>query len=333
MRRRIDGLTRRWWGGQLGAAGTALDVALAPVEAAYRLGTALRNRAYDRGMLATASADLPVISVGNIAVGGTGKTPFTSWLAQRLAARGEHPAIVHGGYAQDEPELHRVWAPQIPVFVDRDRARAAERARAAGASVVVLDDAFQHRRLRRDLDIALVSVERWSDAARLLPRGAWREPPAALRRADLIVCVRKTAVVEEAAQLATTLAAASGTTVIRAHLRATTWQQDGAPAEPPPGACLLVAGLADPALFAANARAAGAAVTTELTFPDHHEYDDADAVRIRSAAAGRAVVTSAKDWVKLRGRIAAAQTWVLTQVVVLEDGEPLLDAALDRVLS
>jgi tetraacyldisaccharide 4'-kinase len=332
MSRRFAQLARRWWGGELGAAGTALHIALAPIEAAYRLVTRLRNHAYDRGVLSTASARVPVISIGNIAVGGTGKTPFTSWLAVRLEARGQRPAIVHGGYAADEPALHRAWTPLIPVFVDRDRTRAVQQAEAAGARVVLLDDAYQHRRLRRDLDIVLVSVERWSDVGRLLPRGPWREPPAALVRAGLIVCVRKTPVVEASASLAASLSAITNRPVVRAHLRPAAWQQGGAPAEAPSGPALLVCGLADPTLFSANVRAAGVAVTTEMMFPDHHEYSAADIEHVREAAHGRAIVTSAKDWVRLSGRLDPAQTWVLTQQLVLEEGEALLDAALERVL-
>jgi tetraacyldisaccharide 4'-kinase len=332
MSRRVHEFARRWWGGELGAAGTMLDAVLAPAEAAYRLGTALRNRAYDRGLLASAQADLPVISVGNIAVGGTGKTPFTSWLAKRLEMRGEMPAIVHGGYASDEPELHRMWTPHIPVLVDRDRARAVRRARSGGASVVVLDDAFQHRRLRRDLDIVLVAVERWSEATRLLPRGAWRESSTALQRAGLVVCVRKTPAVEASTRLAAALRRGTGRPVMRMHLHASAWRQGDVPAAAPAGSCLLVAGVADPTLFAANVRAAGADVSTQLLFPDHCEYGAADVQRIVASAAGRAVVTSAKDWVKLRGRIDATRTWVLTQDLEIEEGEALLDAALDRVL-
>jgi tetraacyldisaccharide 4'-kinase len=283
-------------------------------------------------MLPTAAARVPVVSVGNIAVGGTGKTPFTNWLAVRLHARGQKPAIVHGGYAADEPELHRIWTPHIPVFVDRDRTRAVQQAEAAGAGVVLLDDAYQHRRLRRDLDIVLVSVERWSAVVRLLPRGPWREPPAALARAGLIVCVRKTPVVDASASLAASLTALTGSAVVRVHLRALKWLRGGAPAAAPTGPALLVAGLADPTLFSANVRAAGVDVATEMMFPDHHEYSAADIERVRTAAHGRAIVTSAKDWVRLSGRLEAAQTWVLTQELVLEEGEALLDEALERVL-
>src|SRR5690606_14772441 len=125
-------LARRWWRGELGVAGSALDVVMAPAEVVYRVATSLRQRAHALGLLRTRDPALPVISIGNIAVGGSGKTPFTSWLAQRMAARGARPAIVHGGYADDEPELHRMWTPQIPVIVDRDRVRAARTATQAG---------------------------------------------------------------------------------------------------------------------------------------------------------------------------------------------------------
>jgi tetraacyldisaccharide 4'-kinase len=85
-------------------------------------------------------------------------------------------------------------------------------------------------------------------------------------------------------------------------------------------------------MFVANVRATGVDVSTVITFPDHHEYSDADVERMRTAAAGRAIVTSAKDWVKLRGRLSHERTWILTQELVFEDGEALLDAALSRVL-
>ncbi|MGH7448786.1 MAG: tetraacyldisaccharide 4'-kinase, partial [Longimicrobiales bacterium] len=156
--------------------------------------------------------------------------------------------------------------------------------------------------------------------------------PAALGRAGLLVCIRKTPVEEESLRVAALLRRLADRPVLRAHLRASGWQQGGTAVAAPPDPGVLVAGLADPALFAANARAAGAAFGTELLFPDHHAYGPADVRRIRAAAAGRAVITSAKDWVKLRETLDPAQTWVLTQTLVIEEGGSLLDAALGRVL-
>ncbi|HEX6309223.1 MAG TPA: tetraacyldisaccharide 4'-kinase [Longimicrobiales bacterium] len=328
----LSDLARRLWNGELGAPGAALSIALAPAELAYRVAAGVRNFAYDHHLLPTSAAAVRIISIGNIAVGGSGKTPFTSWLAQRLARRGRHPAIVHGGYADDEPELHRTWTPDIPVIVNRDRTRAVARAAAAGADVVLLDDAFQHRRLRRDLDIVLVAVERWRSAPRLLPRGPWRESPAALVRADLIVCLRRTPAARESSAIAEALHRSSGRDVIRAYLRPGPWTRDGEPAPAPDAQVLLVAGVADPALFEANVRETGVPVAAVLTFPDHHDYTTADAERIRTAAAGRTIVTSAKDWIKLRSLLDAASVYVLGQELIIEQGSDVLDGALERVL-
>jgi tetraacyldisaccharide 4'-kinase len=198
--------------------------------------------------------------------------------------------------------------------------------------VVLLDDAYQHRRLRRDLDIVLVSVERWSATGRLLPRGPWREPPTGLARAGLIACVRKSSADAESRELAGFLHATTGRPVMRVNLRAAAWQRGDAPALAPVGQALVVSGLADPAMFVENVRGMGVDVSSVLTFPDHHEYSAADVERVRAAAAGRAIITSAKDWVKLRGRLDTEQTWILTQELVLEDGDALLDAALSRAL-
>jgi tetraacyldisaccharide 4'-kinase len=329
----LDGFARRWWAGELRGAGALLSRLLAPAELTYRAGISLRNRGYDRGLLRVHRVGVPVISVGNLAVGGTGKTPFAHWLAMRLKERGHVPAVLHGGYAEDEPELHRRWSPDIAVIVERDRVAGARRARQAGATVVVLDDAFQHRRLHRDLDIVLVAAERWQGQARLLPRGPWREPRGSLRRAGLVVCTRKRAPAAAAATAAAEAGAIAGRPVVRVHLRRGDWRSgsgtDGAPAGP----VLLVAALAEPAIFNADARAAGADVADTMTFPDHHAYTDADGAAIRHRSAGRMVVTTEKDWTKLDRLLDPDRTWLLTQHIVIEAGGDALDAELDRVLA
>lgn len=354
MKASLHEVARRWWAGELGMAGTVLGVLLAPAEAAYRVGVAVRNGAYRRGLLAERRAAVPVISVGNIAVGGTGKTPFTHWLATRLQALGQTPAIVHGGYADDEPALHRAWSPEIPVIVERDRVVAAQRAVADGASIIVLDDAFQHRRLHRDLDIVLMSAERWTHATRLLPRGPWREPRSGLRRADLLVVTRKTASAAEAVRVADGLAVLTEAPIVHVHLRAAGWRLATA-APLPPGTtsgsapatgnavrtdraagpttpALLVSGVAEPDLFVENARAAGANIAGILTFPDHHAYSGADADRIRTAAAGGPVVTTEKDWTRLERWFGGDAVWLLRQDVIVESGAQTLENLLQRVL-
>ncbi|HSJ06688.1 MAG TPA: tetraacyldisaccharide 4'-kinase [Longimicrobiales bacterium] len=337
MRRAADTLVRRWWSGGFGAGGAVLSMVLAPAELAYRTAVKVRARAYAGGVLRTARAPVPVLSVGNVTVGGTGKTPFTRWLADRLRTRGHLPAIVHGGYADDEPALHRAWAPVTPVLVSRDRAAAAAAAAAAGATVVVLDDAFQHLRVHRDLDIVLVSAERWAGPARMLPRGPWREPRQALARADVTVVVRRTATPADARRVATEVERLSGRPAVALHLRAARWRRAGdgpasGAASAPGGPVLAVSAVAEPDLFVANARSAGAQVAAALSFPDHHVYSAADMARIRAEAGDRPVVTTEKDWVKLRAMPEPPEVWLLIQEVIVEGGLEILDDALEEVL-
>jgi tetraacyldisaccharide 4'-kinase len=327
---------RRLWSGELGRAGTVLNAILLPGEAAYGAAVRLRNAAYERGVLSAGRAAVPVISVGNLAVGGTGKTPFTHWLAVLLSERGRRPAVLHGGYGSDEPELHRRWAPDIPVFVGRNRLASAVEAVDRGCDVIVLDDAFQHRRLHRDLDIVLVAAERWFQPRRLLPRGPWREPGSALRRAGIIVVTRKTAPAALAGAVASELGSrAGGLPVIVAHLRAEEWRTGGGvvAGRPPAEPVLLVAGIAEPLLFEENVRQAGAHVADRVLFPDHHEYGEADAARILAAAGERQIVTTEKDWTKLQQLLPAERTWLLGQRTIVEHGEAILHDHLDRVLS
>src|SRR5687767_4085944 len=122
-----------------------LDViALEPLSAVYRAVMSGRRAVYNRGLLRASRIDVPVISVGNLVVGGSGKTPFTRWLIGRLRELGRKPAVLHGGYAADEPALHRRWFPDAIVIEGRDRVAGAREAVARGADAIVLDDAMQH---------------------------------------------------------------------------------------------------------------------------------------------------------------------------------------------
>src|SRR5690606_29656645 len=124
---------------------------------------------------------------------GTGKTPLAAWLAGRLVESGAHPAIVLRGYGDDEPRVHELLNPAAIVVTDADRVRGVARAAVLGADVAVLDDAFQHRRIRRAADLVLVSADRPLRQRRSLPAGPWREPLAALERATVAIVTRKAA--------------------------------------------------------------------------------------------------------------------------------------------
>jgi tetraacyldisaccharide 4'-kinase len=326
----IARLGHRVWEDEDGAAAVA-RAALLPAELLFRTGTRVRQALYDRAVLRSARAAAPVISIGNLTVGGTGKTPFARHVVDRLLARGARPAILHGGYGADEPALHRQWHPHVPVLVGRDRVASARAAVAQGADVVVLDDGFQHRRLARDLDIVLVAAESCDSPVRLLPRGPWREPLAALRRADLVVVTRRTATGEAARAVAAGLHRfATGSPIVIAELRADRWRDlSRAPAEAPAGEAFAVTAIARPTAFLANARSAGADVRDGIAFPDHHEFTHGDVRRIVAAAADRTLVVTEKDAVKLAPLLPATAARVLLQRVLIEQGEADLESALD----
>ena len=166
--------------------------ALMPASWVYAAVVAARNAAYDNGWLRSHELALPAISVGNLSVGGTGKTPVSAFIAARLEERGFKPAIVMRGYGRDEALVHARLNPGVPVVIAADRVRGAAEARAIGRNVAVLDDAFQHRRAKRDVDVVLLAAD-LAGPVRPLPAGPWREPLTSLARASLIVVTRKSA--------------------------------------------------------------------------------------------------------------------------------------------
>ncbi|NJD08953.1 MAG: tetraacyldisaccharide 4'-kinase [Gemmatimonadetes bacterium] len=326
-------LVTSWWAGRLGPAGVALDAVTAPAEWGYRAAVAARNFGFQRGLLPVARVNVPVSSVGYLTVGGSGKTPVAAWLLRGLRARGRRPALLHGGYAEDEPELHRRWAPGLPVVAMRDRVAGAARALALGADVLVLDDGFQHRRLGRDLDLLLVAAESWSERRRLLPRGGWREAAESARRAHLIVVTRRAASPGRAAAATAELARlAPDVPILRLRLRPAGWDHQDRAADAPVEPALAVAAVADPGSFLDNARTAGALLAGQLCWRDHHRYRASDAALILARAGDGPIGTTEKDWVKLERLVPAGRVWVLRQEVLLEAGERELQAALDGVL-
>ncbi|HUR92622.1 MAG TPA: tetraacyldisaccharide 4'-kinase [Gemmatimonadaceae bacterium] len=316
---------------------------LAPAERAMAGGVAVRNALYDRGALRSRATPIPAVSIGNLTVGGTGKTPVAAWLAQRLAAGGASPAIVLRGYGGDEPLVHAVLNPSVTVIVAADRARGVADAAGRGASVAVLDDAFQHRRVARDADIVLVAADGWSVNRRLLPSGPWREPLEALGRADLAVITSKAASETEviAARLAITHAAPDTPIAFVALGLGDLFRLGDPGARLPLGgiagaSVLAIAAVGNPDAFFAQLRQAGAIVNGQ-SFPDHHRFthDEIGRLAARAPAAGMAVCTL-KDAVKIAPLwpADAPALWYVSQPVRVESGaehfERLLDALQAR---
>jgi len=300
----------------------------APLSWAWGAGSALSGRR--SAGRAERVEGIAVVSVGNLAVGGTGKTPMTAWITSRLLERGARPVVVVGGAGADEALLLERRLPAVRVVKERDRITAAERARASGASVVILDDGFQHRRLARDLDVVLLAAE---DAfpGRLLPCGPYREPMSALGRADVVLVTRRTATADRAGSVAERAAThAPGRVLGVVELRARGWTDlTGRPAEAPEGAVLAACGVARPECFRTSvARAVGADVDL-VAFGDHHHYTAADAERLKTRAKGRPIVITEKDAVKLQRLVGTDAAFrVLGERVVWDRGE---DAFLARV--
>jgi tetraacyldisaccharide 4'-kinase len=323
VRRTLEPALRRWWRGDAGAWGSLLDAVAAPAEWAFQGAVRLRNLRYDRSG-GTPVEGLRVVSVGNLSLGGTGKTPLAAWATRVLAAAGWTPALLSRGYGSDELLLHRRWNPEVPVLAHRDRAAAAAAALADGATAVVLDDGFQHRRLARDVDLVLLAAED-PVPGRLLPRGPFREPLAALKRAHGVIVTRRVAADGDARALAERVQARfPGLVVARVALVPRAWQQlDGTPAPPPEGPILAVTSVARPEAFALQVGAVLGRAPGLLTFPDHHDFTPAEVEAMRACARERTVVVTEKDAVKLRPweSTLGRSLLVLPQVLLWEAGE------------
>lgn len=330
MKAAVERFARRWWRGGLGWAGEALSVASLPLSWGWSLAGAAR-RAHP-----TRVPGLTVVSVGNVAVGGTGKTPLAAWIAARIRDAGAPTAVLVGGHADDEAELHRRWRPDVPVLTGSNRLGSARRARAGGARAVVLDDGFQHRAIARDLDVVAMAAEDLFPG-RLLPRGPYREAPDSLARADAVVVTRRVASADRAHAVAEAVAAfAPGAVRARLHIEACGWQRlDASPGRPSAGEpALAVCAVGRPTAFrTAVERLLGADVEL-MDFADHHAFGPADVSRIQARARGRPVVVTAKDAVKLApfvGHLPAA--YVLCDTLVWESGETELRELLDGIMT
>ncbi|HEU4585033.1 MAG TPA: tetraacyldisaccharide 4'-kinase [Gemmatimonadaceae bacterium] len=337
-----------WYSPDVGA--RAVRSLLAPFELAYGGVVALRGKLYDSGVLPTRAAPIPALSVGNLTVGGTGKTPISAWLANELAERGAKPAVVLRGYGSDETLVHRQLNGDAPVVASADRAAGIELAAQRGCDVAVLDDAFQHRRAGRTADVVLVSTERWSERRHLLPAGPWREPLAALRRASLVIVTRKSASPEAARQVAGRVAhAAAGVPVAVAHLAPRELRSlCSDTAVLPLGALagrrvLAISAIGDPHAFEAQLAALAATVESRA-FPDHHRFTAGEVARLSRTAAELArhggdglpvVLCTLKDAVKLSPGWPreAPRLWYVSQQPEVESGRAELEALITRTLA
>jgi len=329
---------------------------LAPASAAYGLAVSTRNSFYRMGWARTRRASVPVISVGNITAGGTGKTPFVAWLARLMVIRQMRPAILSRGYGRhevlgldDENLMLSRLAGNVPIVVDADRLRGAEAAvRLHSANVLVLDDGFQHRGIGRDLDIVLIDALWPFGAEHLLPRGLLREPVWALRRAGFIVVTRADLVTAERLQeivnrlreIAPGVPTACCANVIRG-LRPL--GSDGGEGLPPQalreGRWTAFCGIGNPEGFRLTLERAGCDVAVFCVFSDHQRYDGKQTRLLLRRAVGAGcdrVVTTEKDAVKVERLLEAPSRpplYALQTELDLTAGSEALTAAILRAVA
>ena len=298
-----------------GFAAALLRTGLGVLEIPYATVVAARNFCYDNDLFRTRRPAIPIVSVGNLTLGGTGKTPMVAWLVQFFLDQGRKPGIISRGYGKagngvnDEFLELAFRFPMVPHRQNPNRVAAAEEfLRNADADILILDDAFQHRRIARDWDIVLLDTLEPFGFDRIFPRGTLRESVTSLRRANAVLLSRADRITEgerrHIRERALNLApdAVWGEVAhIPSSLVAPSRQEFGV-AELSGQRVLGFCGIGNPAAFRATLEHCGAEVVDLISFPDHHRFTADDQARLAELAAKSDVdvsVCTMKDLVKL----------------------------------
>lgn len=325
---------------------------LFPFSLIFSLVVSLRSFFYRKGWIFSYRAAVPVISVGNLTVGGTGKTPVVDALVKQLIKRGKRVAVVSRGYggsfdgkagrvsatrdgdvqtseaAGDEPFLLAKKNPDVSVYVARKRRFGVAAAEADGAECIVLDDAFQHLAVQRDLDIVLLDARNPFGNGCLLPAGLLREPRRALNRADLIIQTHSNAMADSMLKESETVRCQHRLAdyLVNEEGHSVPWSQvDGR-------RCLAFAGIARPDDFFSKLRDNGCELSETLHLADHQEYGPEIVESISKACSDiDFLLTTEKDAVKLHG--VGFPKPCLTVPLVLEfEHLEIIEKLMDNVL-
>jgi len=312
------------------------------VEPIYRSVVRRRNRAFDRGNQVQ-RVGRPVLSIGNISVGGTGKSPTVALIVAMLRDAGHTPGIAMRGYKakpgqeSDEQREYRSSCPGTPVAAQPDRAAgAAHLIERHNCSCIVLDDGFQHRFLHRDLDIVLIDAMRDVFADRCLPAGWLREPVESLERAQVAILTHAESVDPDRIEsMARTLRERFPHLLIAIAEHAWTGMlnlqgQRSDPADMRSQTVTLASGIGNPSAFEAMARANGLIVSHYEIMPDHHHWKTHDLDRLGRLAPTDPIITTRKDWVKIeRMNHPLLDRMLVAEVaMVLREGEQALRQAV-----
>lgn len=314
----------------------------------------IRAHCYNCGLFSSYQASLAIVSVGNLAVGGTGKTPVVDWLVKEFQKRGKHPAIVSRGYGGsfdgavgivssgkeilmtaaecgDEPFLLAKRNPQCPVLIAKKRIDAIKKLEeSAIADLIILDDAFQHQAVKRDVDLVLLDFTRPLGNVWPLPAGNLREFPSALKRADFLLMTRATAQHHDSVmglqpytsshQLADTAISLDGQSVPVSQLTNLK--------------LLAFAGISDPESFFTVLESLGLTLKSKLGFPDHADYRERTLDQLRSASTGvDAFITTEKDAVKLTADMFELPCYQIAMDIKIDNAKELFECLTQRLWS
>lgn len=325
-----------------------LRAALLAPAALYGIGSGVRNYAFDTGVLPQHRLPVPVISVGGLTVGGSGKTPVVRFLAERLVDLGYKPAILSRGYGRkerqplvvtpnqtwrevgDEPLSQATALPGVPVLVGPDRVLTGLIAtQNLGADILLMDDGFQHRRMVRSIDLVVIDAAHPVGNGRLLPAGPLREPVRSLSRAHAVFLTRtdQTASTESARRLVQQNA--PGLPIIETVYCPTRLVRlanaEHIPFDDLNGQRVVtLSGIANPRSFERTLEAIGATVVHSARYPDHHPFTPVDMERVyRLAQEHKAawIVTTEKDAMRLPTVILQPHLVRLDIALVLRSGE------------
>jgi len=336
---------------------------LLPFSWVFRAGVGLRNTAFDRAWLTTQELPCPVISVGNLTVGGTGKTPMVIYLAEKLRTMGKKTAILSRGYgrksrgtlvvsdgrkpqadsdqAGDEPVLMARRLPRTPIVVDKVRFRGGSLlVEQFHPDVIILDDGFQYRWLHRDLDIVLLDAARPFSNGRLLPAGWLREPVKSLKRADAVVFTRSSDQFP-AVESMERLAPLKEIPIVKAAYQPLHWislegnstrqSEEFRNCKP-----MLLSGIAQPNDFEKTVRSLGIGPIAHLSFPDHQAYGSRELERIAGlyrTLRADTILTTEKDWVKLPAILQPLNVWALRISLRIIEGEDKLEHLISECVA
>lgn len=328
----------------LAAAGRA---ALVPLAVGYGLAVRLRNFAYDRQWKAIHHASVPVVCIGNLTVGGTGKTPMVEFFARRFRQKGIRVAILSRGYGSvdgpnDEALVLEDNLPDVPHLQGKDRVQSADIAcEELESQLLLMDDGFQHRRLHRNLDVVLLDATAPFGGGRLLPAGLLREPLSGLKRAHLVILTRCDAVSQTQRNDIFQRVRKIAGQVPWAEIRFEPTLLRQVSQEPRPSSdlqgkkVLAFCGIGNPAAFYADLERLGTQILATRDYPDHHNYSRDDVRVLHHWAAEHQpdfLVTTQKDLVKLQVANLGRIPLIATQITaVVEKGADEIDRAIEQM--